>query len=87
MQIGRVLSIALLSGATFAANTITAQAQDACADGLAQITAALQTNPSAQGNAPTIQALIDDALARQAAGDIEGCTASVVQVKEMLRIQ
>ncbi len=87
MRIGRVLSIALLSGAAFAASTITAQAQDACADGLAQINAALQANPPAQGTAPTIQALIDDALARQAAGDVEGCAASVVQVKEMLRIQ
>ncbi len=87
MRIGRVLSIALLSGAAFAASTITAQAQDACADGLAQINAALQTTPPAAGDAPTIQALVDEARARQASGDVEGCTASVVQVKEMLRIQ
>ena len=87
MQIGRTLSIALLSGAAFAAGTISAPAQDACADGLAQIDVALQTTPPAAGDAPTIQALVDEARARQAAGDVEGCTASVVQVKQMLQIQ
>ncbi len=87
MRIGRVLSIALLSGAAFVTSTISAQAQDACADGLAQIDAALQTTPPAEGDAPTIQALVDDARAKQAAGDVEGCTASVAQVKQMLQIQ
>jgi hypothetical protein len=87
MRIGRALSIALLSGAAFAASTITAQAQDVCADGLAQIDVALQTTPPLEGDAPTIQALVDDARAKQAAGDIEGCTASVAQVKQMLQIQ
>ena len=85
MRIGRVLSIAPLSGAAFATSIITAQAQDACADGLAQIDAALQTTPAA-GDAPTIQALVDEAQAKQAAGDVEGCAASVAQVKQMLQI-
>ena len=87
MRIGRVLSISFLSGAAFVASTITAQAQDACADGLAQIDATLQTTPPAQGDAPTIQALVDDARARQAAGDVDGCAANVAQVKDMLQIQ
>jgi hypothetical protein len=87
MRIGRILSIALLSGAAFAASTITAQAQDACADGLVQIDAALQTTPPAAGEAPAIQALVDEARAKQAAGDVEGCAASVMQVKDMLLIQ
>jgi len=87
MRIGRVLSIALLSGAAFAVGTIAAQAQDACADGLAQIDTALQTTPPAAGDAPAIQALVDDARAKQAAGDVEGCAASVAQVKQMLQIQ
>ena len=87
MRIGRALSIALLSGAVFAAGTITTQAQDACADGLAQINAALQATPPAAGDAPTIQALVDEARAKQAAGEVEGCAASVAQVKQMLQIQ
>ncbi len=87
MRIGRILSIALLSGAVSAAGTITAQAQDACADGLAQIDTTLQTMPPAEGDAPTIRALVDEARAKQAAGDIEGCVASVAQVKDMLQIQ
>ncbi len=87
MRIGRTLSIALLSGAIFALGTIAAQAQDACADGLAQIDVAQQTTPPAAGEAPTIQALVDEARARQAAGDVEGCAASVAQVKQMLQIQ
>ena len=87
MRIGRVLSIALLSGAAIAASTIAAQAQDACADGLAQISLALQTTPPSAGDAPTIQGLVDEARTRQAAGDVEGCAASVAQVKQMLLIQ
>ena len=87
MQIGRVLSIALLSGAAFAASTITAQAQDACADGLVQIDAALQTTAPTAGEAPAIQALVDEARAKQAAGDVEGCATSGMQVKDMLLIQ
>ena len=87
MRIGRVLSIALLTGAALVASTIAAQAQDACSDGLAQIDAALQTNPPAAGDAPTIQTLVDEARAKQASGDVEGCIASVVQLKQMLRIQ
>jgi len=87
MRIGRALSIALLSGAAFAATPMMAQAQDACADGLAQIDQALQTNPPAEADAPAIQALVDEARAKQAAGDVEGCAASVAQVKDMLQIQ
>jgi len=87
MQIGKVLSIALLSGAAIAVSTIATQAQDACADGLAQIDQALQTNPPAEGGAQTVQALVDDARAKQAAGDVEGCAVSVAQVKQMLQIQ
>lgn len=87
MRIRRVLSIALLSGAAFAASAITAQAQDACTDGLAQIEVALQTTPPTQRDAPTIQVLVDEARARQVAGDVEGCAASVAQVKDMLQIQ
>ena len=87
MRIGRALSIALLSGAIFATSTITAQAQDACADGLAQIDAALHTTPPAEGDAPTIQVLVDEAQAKQAAGAVEGCAASVAQAKQMLQIQ
>ncbi len=87
MRIGRVLSIALLSGAAFAAGTIAAQAQDVCADGLAQIDAALQANPPAEDDAPAIQALINEARARQAAGDVEGCAASLTQIRDMAQIQ
>jgi len=42
MRTGRALYIALLSSAVFAASTISAQAQDACADGLEQVEQMLQ---------------------------------------------
>jgi hypothetical protein len=87
MRIGRTVSFALISGAAFAVSTVAAQAQDSCADGLAQIDTALQTTPPAEGDDPLIQALVDDARAKHAAGDVEGCAASVAQVKEMLQIQ
>ncbi len=87
MQIGRALSLALLSGAAFAVDTTTAHAQDACADGLAQIDAALHITPPTEGDAPAIQVLVDEALAKQAAGDVEGCAASVAKVKQILQIQ
>ena len=41
----------------------------------------------AEGDALTIQALANEALARQAAGDAEGCAASVAQIRDMLPIQ
>ena len=87
MQIARILSLALLSGAAFVVGTTAVHAQDAGADGLVQIDAALHITPPTGGDAPAIQALIDEALAKQAAGDVEGCAASVAKVKQILQIQ
>ena len=87
MSIGRTLSIAILSATVLAASAFAVRAQDACADSLAQIEAALQAAPPAEGDVPTIQALVDDAMAKQAAGDVEGCAGALAQIKQMLQIQ
>lgn len=64
-----------------------ALAQATCAEEIATVEAAAQAaSELADADLATVQAALDDARAKQAAGDEEGCTAALAPAKELLKL-
>lgn len=60
---------------------------DECTDAMAvveQATASAQLN---EQDSASVQSLIDDAKAKQAAGDVEGCATSLMEAKSILKVE
>lgn len=60
---------------------------DECTDAMAvveQATASAQLN---EQDSASVQSLIDDAKAKQAAGDVEGCATTLMEAKTILQVE
>ncbi len=85
MHLSRKIAAVSIIAASFGF-TVPAYA-DECTDAMAtveQATASAQLN---EQDSASVQSLIDDAKAKQAAGDVNGCATTLMEAKTILQVE
>ena len=83
MSIARKFAAAMLVTAAFA----TPAYADACSDSLAKVEEAVASAQLSEQDMASVQGFIEDARAKQAAGDVDGCTTTLAEAKAALQIE
>jgi len=60
---------------------------DDCTDNMAVVEEAVATAQLAEADMASVQSLIEDARSKQAAGDVDGCAATLAEAKTILQVE
>ena len=60
---------------------------DECSDNLVKVEEAVASAQLAEADMASVQGFIEDAKAKQAAGDVAGCAATLAEAKAVLQIE
>ncbi len=60
---------------------------DDCTDNMAKVEEAVASAQLSEADMSAVQAFIEDARAKQAAGDVEGCSTTLAEAKTVLEIE
>ena len=60
---------------------------DDCTDAMAVVEEAVSSAQLSEQDMASVQGLIEDARAKQAAGDIEGCATTLAEAKTVLQVE
>jgi len=60
---------------------------DDCTDNMTKVEEAIATAQLNEQDMASVQGLIEDARAKQAAGDVEGCATTLAEAKTVLQVE
>jgi hypothetical protein len=86
MHISRTIGAAAIIAAGSIAFAVPALA-DECTDNMAVVEQAVASAQLSEQDNASVQALIEDARAKQAAGDTEGCATTLAEAKTILQVE
>jgi hypothetical protein len=77
----------LIAAALFTAGLAVPAYADDCSDNMAKVEEATATAQLTEQDMKSVQGFVEDARAKQAAGDVEGCATTLAEAKTVLQIQ
>jgi hypothetical protein len=86
MLVSRKISVAAIATVASFGFAVPAFA-DACTDNMAVVEEAIATAQLTEQDMASVQGLIEDARAKQAAGDVEGCATTLAEAKTVLQVE